>query len=91
MINCSTDCDLTIFIKLPEEISDKLNRYLKLHQEIIFLIQSIDYTKMMIEGSINKRCLKLMEKYVTITSTSTSIDQEQNNQNESNLDAFFAD
>lgn len=88
VINCSTDFELTISIQLPDEISDKLNKYLKLHQDIIFLIQSIDHSKMIIEGTINKRCLKLMEKHVEITDV--NMEQEQNDQNESNLDDFFA-
>lgn len=88
MINCSTGCGLTISIELPEEISEELNAYLKLHQEIIFLIRSIDYMRMLIEGTINKRSIKLMKEHVQIRSTAD--DPEREIDQESNLDDFFA-
>lgn len=80
---------MTVSIELPEEISEKLNKYLKLNQEIIFLIENIDYSKMIIKGTINKRSIKLMEEHISIELVS-SANTEQNDLNESNLDDFFA-
>lgn len=87
MINCSTSCQLTISIQLPEKIDDRLNKYLKLHQDIIFLIESINYRLMLIEGTINERSLKLMADHVEIKE---SVDEQEAGQQESNLDDFFA-
>jgi hypothetical protein len=42
---------------------------------------------MIIEGTISKRCIKLMEQHIQLNSASN--EQEQNDQNESNLDDFF--
>lgn len=88
VINCSTGCGLTISIELPEEISEELNAYLKLEQEIIFLIRSIDYGRMLIEGTFNKRAIKLMKEHVEIRPAAD--DPEREVDQESNLDDFFA-
>ena len=78
---------MTISIQLPEKIDDRLNKYLKLHQDIIFLIESINYRLMLIEGTINERSLKLMADHVEIKE---SVDEQEAGQQESNLDDFFA-
>lgn len=86
MIQCSTSCQLTISIQLPEQISDQLNRYLNLKQDIIFLIQSIDYKQSLIEGTINERSLRLMEEHVEINEVADDPDADQH---QSNLEDFF--
>lgn len=86
MINCSTNYPLTISIQLPEVISDELNRYLTLQQEIIFRIERIDYKQDLIEGAINERSLRLMEKHVQIRPTA---DESEVAEQETNLDNFF--